>query len=319
MEHLCKICGAASDTKTYWIEESKLRTGEKFEYFKCPKCGCFQITEIPENLDSYYRSYGPLKKNNINNGKIATFFRKRLFANITRNHFNLTKYIINYLSEISKAEWIPAEWILPKLAKYNSKILDLGCGSGELIKKMAQSGFSNIIGADPNIEKDSTYHYGKIALSLYKKSVEQLNGKFDLIMLHHVLEHLPNQAETIQSLAKLMNKDSTLVIALPIIESEIWETYKLDSFQLRDVPRHLFLHSKDSLKFLFESNGLKITAIRFSAAPFVLMESERIKRKECYNPNFKFTKQEIKAYQRKAKQLQKKGQSGIAYYYLQLS
>lgn len=316
--YTCRICGQTHLVASFLVEETKQQTGDKFEYFMCPDCGCLQIAEIPENMGVYYKNYSPLSKNNIHEGIIASWFRKKMFANMVLNHRNLVKVLIDVKTKWSSSEWIPIEWVIPKMAKFNSKILDVGCGGGELVKKLAQSGFTNVMGIDPYISQDMSYQYKQTKVDIKKQSLDDITAQFDLIMMHHVLEHLEDQHLTFKNLTRLMHKDSILLLSLPIIESEIWDEYALNCFQLRDAPRHFFLHSKKSLASLFQKYNLEIITARHSAAPFVLLESERVLRGECHNPRFSFTKQEKIHFKRKAKRLQQEGQSGIVYYYLRL-
>src|SRR5687767_3710530 len=56
MKHLCRICGAVSDTPPLSAREQMFGTGESFDYFQCSECGCLQIREIPDDLGRHYPS-----------------------------------------------------------------------------------------------------------------------------------------------------------------------------------------------------------------------------------------------------------------------
>jgi len=42
----------------------------------------------------------------------------------------------------------------------NSKILDIGCGAGNLLLELRELGFIHLVGIDPYIEKDIEYKNG---------------------------------------------------------------------------------------------------------------------------------------------------------------
>ena len=52
-----------------------------------------------------------------------------------------------------------------------------------------------------------------------------------------------------------------------------WEKYGVDWYQL-DAPRHLFLHSKDSMSFLADKAGLTIDKIKYDSTSSQFINSE---------------------------------------------
>ena len=85
----CRICGHGTDNpESYIVKETRFRLGDSFEYVRCPKCGCVQISEIPEDLGKYYSSqYYSLQQRNEeeDNSFIRVFSRKHII------NYRLTK------------------------------------------------------------------------------------------------------------------------------------------------------------------------------------------------------------------------------------
>lgn len=54
MKYTCKVCGKREMFDAYNVCENMYGTRKQYIYFECSGCHCFQISEVPINLDSYY-------------------------------------------------------------------------------------------------------------------------------------------------------------------------------------------------------------------------------------------------------------------------
>ena len=203
----------------------------------------------------------------------------------------------------------------------DTHILDIGCGSGGLLYLFAEVGLNHLLGIDPFLEKDIVYDNG---LKILKKSIHDVEGKWDLIMFHHSFEHIPDPTETLCKVAELLAKGGICLIRIPTVSSFAWENYKENWVQL-DAPRHFFLHSLDSILRLAEKAFLKLEKVVFDSSSFQFWGSEQYKRdiplksEQSYgqNPNKSiFTKADIKKFEQEAKELNLKNQGDQAAFYL---
>lgn len=222
---------------------------ETFEYFQCIECECIQIKMIPENMSKYYpNNYYSLSQTNEEINVVKRILLKQLFK--YRMHgFNPIGYLMYHLIPN-----YPYNWIKKGLLNFQSKILDMGCGSGERLLKMKLCGFENVIGIDPFIEKD--IHY-KCGLNILKKDIHELNEKFDFIMMHHSLEHIADQVKCLSMLKNLLKENGSILIRIPVNDGLSWQIYKQYSFTL-DAPRHFYLHSYKSILQLAEELALDV-------------------------------------------------------------
>ena len=115
------------------------------------------------------------------------------------------------------------------------------------------------------------------------------NHSFDIITLWHVLEHLPNLEEHIETFKRLLKPNGTLIIAVPNYKSydaKIYKTY----WAAFDVPRHLWHFSKKSIKILMETfnmNVVKMYPMQFDAFYVSLLsEKYRTGRMKIFRPLF---------------------------------
>src|SRR5690606_13273065 len=82
--------------------------------------------------------------------------------------------------------------------------------------------------------------------------------------------------EILQTANKLLKKDGYCIIRIPTASSFAWEHYGIDWFQL-DAPRHIFLHSVDSIKILSEKTGFKLNEVEYDSTHHQFTLSERYK------------------------------------------
>ena len=261
----CKICNVSDKHKNYLVSEMMLGLREEFDYFECSSCGCLQIKEFPKDMSPYYpndyysfstsaNSFTNKLKNLRDTyaltgkgavGKLINFFFPN-FALISIQQLNLSK---------------------------ESRILDIGCGSGKLLQFLNSLGYSNLCGADPFLKKDLKFDNFQI----YKKSILEMDEKWDLIMLHHSFEHIPNQKETLEAIKKLLNKNGTCIIRVPTASSWAWEHYRENWFSL-DAPRHFFIHTIESMKALSKKCNLKLKKYYYDSVDMQFWGSEQYKK-----------------------------------------
>jgi SAM-dependent methyltransferase len=260
----CKICNSAGSFNEYSVKEMLYGTRERFDYFQCSHCGCLQIKEFPRDLARYYPD--DYYSKNINFDEIVKEKKVR------RNIESLSKYLSHPVS--SKLHFKDQNLnIIPFMTMTrDDHILDIGCGTGRLIYIMKEAGFQNVSGADPFIEDEIKYANG---LRIYKKSIDQMpsEAKWDFIMFHHSFEHVTNPLEVLEYTKNLLKEDGKVVIRIPVV-GYAWEKYGVDWYQL-DAPRHLFLHSKESMRYLADKAGLKIDDIKYDSTSSQFLNSEK--------------------------------------------
>ena len=100
----------------------------------------------------------------------------------------------------------------------NLKILDVGCGGGIICEPLARLG-AKVTGIDfaPNNISAAKIHSkkNKLNINYIHKDVEKskLDGKFDLILMFEVLEHLDDWKKTIKKIKKNLNKNGIIIIS----------------------------------------------------------------------------------------------------------
>ena len=151
--------------------------GDMFNYFRCSRCGCLQITDFPVNLHFYYKDY----YTNERVWKEFSFSKKILW----KFRSTLSNYKIYSLIEKINFNSI-LNW--KQIARINkeSNILDVGCGSGDVLNEFKMHGFGNLTGIDPYLAVEIK----KEDIELFRKSIFEIESKFNFIMFNHSFEHI---------------------------------------------------------------------------------------------------------------------------------
>lgn len=301
----CRICGhSTNNPESYQVRETRLGLGDSFEYVRCPLCGCIQVRQIPEDLGKYYSSqYYSLQQRNEeeDNRFIRVFSRKHII------NYRLTKR--DFLGKcFVKMQPNSFEWVEPGLFSKSSSILDVGCGTGRLIIKLAKAGFVNVTGIEPFIDNDIHYKIDNHDIVVHKKGVKDMSGKFDVIILNHVVEHLTNPTEDLEQITQLMHENSFLVIALPLLSDFLWEQYGVESLPFADAPRHLHIFTYSG--FCQFASDLGLTLV--SSKPHIYEGAIKDVYGNYSDAILKMDKEELK------RKLIRDNDSGLSYLYFKL-
>jgi 2-polyprenyl-3-methyl-5-hydroxy-6-metoxy-1,4-benzoquinol methylase len=318
----CRICGNAEGNHAFLPREMMFGWREEFEYLECGRCGCLQIAAIPADLaryypkDGYYSYKAPKRKHypgwmlRLRHERTRYFLGERSIAGT----------VIGLLSK--RPEHF--DWFRHRVS-LESRILDIGCGAGGLLLKLQREGFRSLLGADPFIEADIDYGNG---VRILKWDLEDLEGRFDYVMLHHSFEHMPDSAAALKSLAARLAPGGTLLLRIPVADCWARKHYGLN-WMAWDAPRHLYLHTRKSMQLLAAGAGLEITGVvcdssgqQFSSSelyirgvPYVEHGKYRPDRGADARPDA-FSQAEWDSFQERAAELNRKGEGDTACFYL---
>lgn len=310
----CKICNS-SNIKIYIAKEMMFGFLDEFEYFQCLDCKCLQIKEVPKNIIKYYPSnyhkFNSSKKEN----PLVKFLKKRrdryaFYKNDLIGKFINKKYSNKTLELIAETK-----------VNKDSRILDVGSGNGKLLLQLSELGFKKILGIDPFIEKDLLINNH---IKIKKTFIEDINGKWDLIIFNHSFEHIFNQLSTLQKVTNLLSNKGCCMLRIPTVSSYVWEKYGVNWVEL-DAPRHFFLHSVESLMYLASKANLEVEKVIYDSTAFEFWVSEQylkgipLRSEKSYSINNKrsiFTPNEIKQFGELAKKLNEEKRGGRAAFFL---
>ncbi len=247
---------------------------DRFDYWECAACGCVQIMEFPANIsdlypENYYSFQVPAMSPQPGNSPL-----RNLVSVIKRRLVRIGGIRKLFLQSASTRRFLRTR---PVAAQYLSRvpdpatrILDVGCGTGELLRSLDVLHYRNITGIDPFIGQD-IYLRGRLLVR--KMNLSELNGQFDVISLHHVLEHIENQVDILKNVKRLLAPDGMVIIRIPVAGTAAWKQYRQDWVQL-DPPRHFFLHTDRSFRLLVAAAELMVETIDYDSTGLQFWGSE---------------------------------------------
>ncbi len=102
------------------------------------------------------------------------------------------------------------------LPDHSARLLDIGCANGGLLARLKEMGFAQVCGFDlPASCVESTR---KLGIEAHIGSVTQHPpgvGKFDLIILSHVMEHLRDVHQAVRGVEQLLQAGGQIYIEVP--------------------------------------------------------------------------------------------------------
>ena len=245
----CILCGP--------VQSKIVACGDSFGYqsadlVRCPKCNLWWIDPLPSPIQ--IKEFYPPHYYGIENKKFPEYLEifVRLFCRL----------------RMKKA----ASLLTPR----GRRVLDIGCGRGQSLKILSQYGYECY-----GTELSAFAARAASSVSQARIFTQSLldchfpDRFFDLVLMWHVLEHLPNPKEVIGEIFRILTPGGTLLLCVPNIESIQARLSGRRWFHL-DLPRHLYHYSPSALRSLLARCGFHIIrchTFSMEQGPFGLLQS----------------------------------------------
>jgi SAM-dependent methyltransferase len=253
-------------------------TRDEFHYFECGCCGCLQLVDPPADLARYYpaeKYYSfredvrwPQPRN-----PLRRWLKRRRDAAVLfgrQGPFGWIAALRPNPGLDDLRQWLAATGV----RSFDASILDVGCGRGRLLHRLASLGFRSLRGVDPFLPADQVQGSVRITAG----PLDALRDEtFDLIMFHHSLEHMADPVQPLRQAASLLNDAGTCLVRLPLASQGPWRRYGTCWCDL-DAPRHFFLHTETSLELAARAAGLHLRHVQYESDPFSYGVSEMYRR-----------------------------------------
>jgi len=141
--------------------------------------------------------------------------------------------------------------------KPSGDLLEIGCNSGDFLIIAKDHGF-NCVGIEiDDVAADAGIKMGR---PMVKGDVlkHDFGKKFDVIVLNHVVEHIPQITELPMRLSSLLKEDGVVIINVPNISGLIVRIMKQNWCQMAPFT-HLWFFSRKSARILFKESFQNIS------------------------------------------------------------
>jgi SAM-dependent methyltransferase len=258
---VCLICGNDRLNRSLRATELMFGTGETFEYLHCASCGVLHLLAIPSDMGRFYpaRSYYSVHTAGRSLRQVLKSFRDRL----QESGLPVASWVRRLAPNVALAAMTVAA------PSRSARVLDVGCGDGELLRSMARLGYTHLTGADPLLAAPSSAG----GVSLVKGGLDAVDGQFDLISFHHSLEHIADQVGVLRQAGERLASGGSVLVRIPTCDSLAFSAYGPRWVQL-DAPRHLFLHSHRSIAHVAAGAGLAVRDLRCDSQPMQFWASD---------------------------------------------
>jgi SAM-dependent methyltransferase len=304
VEMKCRICGNAAGNRVHKVREMMLGLRDTFIYIECQECGCLFINEIPGNLSAYYPpeylSWREMRSSRV----------KQVLRRIYHRIYLRNRGFRNLLPDSPQRLDLNAVAKIQALG--SARILDVGCGAGLLVRDLRTAGFSEAVGIDP--------YSGTSNGAVRKQTLDEVEGRWDVIMFHHSFEHMGAPKEVFRRIASLLTEQGTCLVRIPI-KNEAWKVYGANWSQL-DAPRHCFIHTFRSIEILASQAGLGVSSYYCDSNEYQFWMSELYQRDISAieaiknGPEHYFTKKALRGFRRRARELNAAHLGDSAVFYL---
>lgn len=219
----CPVCDATAGRLRYRVDRTRLHIAE------CGTCGLASLhpRPTPAEIESFYPP----------------------------NYYGATGAKFQPLVEkLVRIVGARRARLLAKGLEPGARVLDIGCGRGVLLSSLADRGLEThgfeisdyaAEGADPRVQ---------LRIGSNLAEVDYPDGHFDLVVLWHVFEHMPDPVETLREIRRILKPGGRVVIAVPNHGSLQSRCTGRHWFHL-DPPRHLFHYSARTLRQLLDREG----------------------------------------------------------------
>lgn len=163
--------------------------------------------------------------------------------------------------------WMKSRSLLPRLSE-NGVLLDFGCGNGHWLVSLrpyARSG-QRFVGMD--MTPHAIARLKAQGVEAHVGGADALSGVFapdsvDLVILSHVIEHVPDPVEVLRRLALVMRPGGEIHGVTPNVRS--WDVRVFGRHWAGwHVPRHFMLFDRDTFARCAEQAGLELVEWRSS-------------------------------------------------------
>jgi 2-polyprenyl-3-methyl-5-hydroxy-6-metoxy-1,4-benzoquinol methylase len=292
----CVVCGARGIPLYEDLSDSFFGASGRWNFSRCsrPQCAMLWLNPRPLENDIWkaYRNYythddgGGANSTTSSHGVIRATRQaiKRAYIasrlRYTDHQITWRERMLGVLAYLDPTRRADTDFPLKYLpCETRGRMLDLGCGSGELLGTMRSLGWqAEGVDVDPAAVEVARRKGFKVSIgSLHQQKFP--DASFDAVVMSHLIEHVHQPFELLKEVRRILKRGHRLVIATPNARS-LGHRLLGSRWPFLDPPRHLQVFTPRALKSLVLAAGFDdvriCTEIRTAAAMLPRIEGSRI-------------------------------------------
>lgn len=274
----CPVCSGVMKA-AFATREMMEGSRHPFHYGRCTVCHALVLIDPPADFSPYYGG-GYYSFRGDYDAEFSSLEVREQRGKAVRDLLRLPAGKARRLPWIDS--WRPL-WSMRRLdLNESARILDVGCGAGRLLYLLNLAGFRRLKGVDQYIDAPRRYDNG---VEIAAGTLGQVTGEFDLIMMHHLFEHVGDPIELLSQARARLAPHGTILLRTPMADSLAARHYGSDWVQL-DAPRHVVVHTRRSLRHAAAAAGLEVAAVVCDSFEFQFWGSEQYRLNIPLNDEF---------------------------------
>jgi len=240
---VCDLCGCAQTHPLLTVEDRIYGLPGKFKLVRCDECGLVFLNPRPDraSIGLYYPDldYHAFQK--------PAAWKEALLARRNTRE---------------------AERLLADRGSGSTTVLEIGCGTGDLLGAL-HAGGASVTGIEPNEAAAQTARDAglDVRTGMLDSHIAGLPpGGFDVILMKYALEHVHSPRETLSQAARLLRAGGTAVFWIPNFASLDARLFGA-AWRGLDAPRHLYIFTPKTISAYAQAVGLRVAAISYSGVP----------------------------------------------------
>jgi 2-polyprenyl-3-methyl-5-hydroxy-6-metoxy-1,4-benzoquinol methylase len=291
----CFLCGTVGELLYVGLTDKLFGAPGTWNVKRCARkaCGLLWLDPMPFEPDipiAYQRYYTHQRTPSLSDSFLGRIFRfvqdsylsyKYDYAAAKKYPLNLLSAFVQYLHPGRRAEADFSVFYLK--AKANGRLLDVGCGSGQLLQKMQELGWqAEGIDFDSRAvqnarSKGLTVQLGTLSNAAFP------SDSFDAITMSHLVEHISEPASLLSECYRILKPGACAVIVTPNGDSLAHRVYR-SNWRGLEPPRHLNIFTVSSIGELMQKAGFRriISSTTIRGANTIFVASRSIERTGAY-------------------------------------
>lgn len=290
----CFLCGAEGTVLYRGLEDQLFGAPGKWNMKRCSDsdCGVLWLDPMPfpEDIGRAYQTYythaETARHRNPHLQKVFDLTRSGYLAQQYGYPFNGNKIVeglLGLLVRLHPTRKASLDFDVMHLPyKPGGKLLEIGCGSGKLLKFLKSLGWTvQGVDFDPHAV-DSTRQKGlEVALGTLQDQ-RYSDGSFDAVVMSHVIEHIHNPEGLLRECHRILRDQGQITVVTPNARSLGHRVFKSDWRGL-EPPRHLQVFTSPALCNLVERAGFsrRKVLITTRGAQEIYLASRAIRQKSA--------------------------------------